>query len=170
MSKDVIILLAIILVIGLIGLCRMGCAIARDKDASSGKNSHTLEFNGKNYQVSAKRYALIQKALHGDERAQYELITEYYEAFRSKQFIPELCFALTKELADKEKDLGVLTELGDLYYDGVGTPKDEEKGKAIYARALELYDNPSPGLYIPEKSQKYRDFLLERSQLREIKK
>ena len=55
-------------------------------------------------------------------------------------------------------------------FNGVGTPKEEEKGKAFYARALELYDNPPAGLYIPENSKDYRNFLLERSQLHEINK
>ena len=126
-------------------------------------------YQDKTYRVSPHYYALAQKALHqNDERAKYEIITQYYESENPP--IPALCFALTKELAEKEKDLGALTELGDLYYDGIGTPKDEEKGKAVYARALELYDNPPPGLYIPENSKDYRNFLLERSQLREIKK
>lgn len=51
-------------------------------------------------------------------------------------------------------------------FNGVGTPK----GKAVYASALELYDNPPAGLYIPENSKDYRNFLLERSQLHEINK
>lgn len=119
-----------------------------------------LELNGKQYKISAKRNALIQKAQQGDIKAQYEIITEYYQAFpRPKQFIPELCFAFTQELAQKEQDLGVLTELGDMYFEGVGTPRDPKQAAAMYKRAIELYDNPTPGLYIPEKSAQYRQFL-----------
>ena len=132
------------------------------------QRTYTVEFNGKMYEVSPKRYDLIQRAQAGNEEAQYEILTEYYEAFRSKEFIPELCFFYTEQLA--EKDLGVLTELGDLYFDGVGTPKDEAKGRAAYAHALELYDNPPEGLYIPERSKKYRDFLIERAGWVETKK
>ncbi len=120
----------------------------------------TLEVNGKQYKISAKRKNLIQKAQQGDIKAQYEIITEYYQALpRPKQFIPELCFTFTQELAQKEQDLGVLTELGDLYFEGVGTPRDSKQAAAMYKRAIELYDNPTPGLYIPEKSAKYRQFL-----------
>lgn len=135
----------------------------------SKKGSYTVEFNGKTYNVSAKKYDLIQRAQQGNKEAQYEIIIEYYEGnSRPKDFIPELCFFYTEQLA--QNDLGVLTELGDLYFDGVGTPKDEEKGRATYERALELYDNPPEGVYIPEHSKKYRDFLVKKSQLIEIKK
>jgi len=132
------------------------------------QRTYTVEFNGKTYEVSPRRYDLIQRAQAGNEEAQYEILTEYYETFRSKEFIPELCFFYTKQLA--EKDLGVLTELGDLYFDGVGTPKDEEKGRAAYAHAVELYDNPPEGLYVPERSKKYRDFLMKKAGWVETKK
>lgn len=59
---------------------------------TEGKPNKTVEFNGKTYKVSTKRFNLIQRAQQGDEKAQYEIITEYYEAGRSKQFIAELCF------------------------------------------------------------------------------
>lgn len=126
-----------------------------------GRPSHSFEFNGHTYKVSTQRYNLIQKAMQGDEKAQYEIITEYYEVERSKQFIPELCFYYTQHLAQQERDLGVLTELGDLYFNGIGTDMDPEKAAAMYRRALELFDNPTPGLYIPEKSAGYRKFLQE---------
>ncbi len=128
--------------------------ISRNRE---GKPTKTVEFNGKTYLVSDKRFNLIQRAQQGDEKAQYEIITEYYEVGRSKQFIAELCFFYTEKLA--EKDLGVLTELGDLYFDGVGTPRDTAKAAEIFRKALELYDNPTPGLYIPEKSKEYRKLL-----------
>ena len=123
------------------------------------KPTHTFKFNGKTYPVCAKRYSLIQSALQGNEKAQYEIITEYNDPDHLAQFIPDLCFFFTQQLAQKEKDLGVLTQLGDLYFNGVGTPKDTEKAVALYKRALELYDNPTPGLYIPQKSEEYRNFL-----------
>ena len=123
------------------------------------KPTHTFKFNGKTYPVCAKRYSLIQSALQGNEKAQYEIITEYYDPNRFVHLIPELCFFCTQQLAQKEKDLGVLTELGDLYFNGVGTQANTEKAVALYKRALELYDNPTPGLYIPQKSEEYRNFL-----------
>ncbi len=123
-------------------------------------------FEGKVYRVPTKYRDLAKQALQGNEKAKYAIVTQYYE--NSKPFIPELCFKFVSELA--EKDLGVLTELGDLYRDGIGTPKDEAKSRAVYTRALELYDNPPPGLYIPERSKKYRSFLLENSDLSKIKR
>lgn len=127
--------------------------------------SRTIKWNGQSYPVSTRRYNLIQKAMQGDEEAQYEIITEYYDPdrfdSRHSQFIPELCFYYTQQLAKEEKDLGVLTELGDLYFNGIGTDMDTEQAAAMYRRALELFDNPTPGLYIPEKSAGYRKFLQE---------
>lgn len=124
---------------------------------TEGKPNKIVEFNGKTYKVSTKRFNLIQRAQQGDEKAQYEIITEYYEAGRSKQFIAELCFFYTEKLAGK--DLGVLTELGDLYFEGVGTERDTVKAAEMYRKALEIYDNNVPDVYIPERSDDYRKFL-----------
>ena len=141
----------IILIIALLAILFL---LSRNRE---GKPTRIFEFNGKEYPVCDKRFDLIQRAQQGDEKAQYEIITEYYETYRSKQFIPELCFLYTEKLA--EKDLGALTELGNLYFEGVGTPRDTAKAAEIFRKALELYDNPTPGLYIPERSKEYRKLL-----------
>lgn len=123
------------------------------------KPTHTFKFNGKTYPVCAKRYNLIQSALQGNEKAQYKIITEYNDPDHLAQFIPDLCFFFTQQLAQKEKDLGVLTQLGDLYFNGVGTETDTKKAADMYRKALQLFDNPTPGLYIPQKSEAYKKFL-----------
>ena len=135
---------------------------------SSKRNGPLVDctFQGKTYRVPPKYREFVNRALQGDKDAKYEIIIQYYE--NGKPYIPELCFKFACELA--EKDLGVLTQLGDLYFEGIGTPKDEAKGRETYMRALELYDNPPKDLYIPEESKEYRNLLLEKSGLCEVKK
>lgn len=122
-----------------------------DYPKQSSKYPYQINFQDKTYYVSKKRLDLIQKAAQGDEESQYELIIEYYESSfsRSKEFIPELCFFYTEKFS--EKDLGVLAELGDLYFYGVGTKRDKEKAISIYKRALEIFDNPPPDFWTPGK-------------------
>ena len=125
-----------------------------------GKPTIEIELNDQKFMVS-KRYAKLVSRCN-EEQAQYELITEYYEAFRPKDFVPEICFYYTELLAKKEKDLGVITELGDLYYEGVGTKKDPQKAVEIYKKALFLLDNPTEDLYIPQTSSEYREYICEK--------
>ncbi len=120
-----------------------------------------INFNGKNYDSTNRYSKLIPKCMKDDLKAQYELTTEYYQIPRPKDFIPEIYFYYTNLIALKEKDLGILTEFGDLYYEGVGVTKNKEKAVNIYKRALFLFDNPTSDLYIPDKTDKYRAFLEE---------
>lgn len=134
----------------------------------SSKNGKLVNFpfKGKTYRVPPQYRELADSALQGNRDAKYEIILQGFST--EDPHIPRLYFETLCELS--EKDLGVLVQLADSYLEGIGTPKDETKGREIYARALELYDNPPENMYIPEESQKYRNMLLKGSGLREVKK
>ena len=55
-------------------------------------------FENKNYNVSRKRAKIIQNALAGDKKSQYELITEFYEGGINPDYIPKICFYFTNML------------------------------------------------------------------------
>ncbi|MBP5430521.1 MAG: SEL1-like repeat protein [Elusimicrobiaceae bacterium] len=137
---------------------------AQSNNVAVGKTNFIFE--GKKYCVPAKYREHVLQALRGNEGAKYEIIIQGFSI--EGPYIPELYFKLLYELA--EKDLGVLVQMADSYLDGIGTPKDEEKARETYERALELYDNTPEGMYVPERSKEYRDMLVKGAGWREIER
>lgn len=121
-------------------------------------NAVSIEFENKNYNVSRKRAKIIQNALAGDKKSQYELINEFHEGGINPDYIPKICFYFTKQISDEGNDLGVIVQLGNMYEQGVGVKENKNKALEIYKHALDLYDNPPPNLYIPDDNE-YRQYL-----------
>ena len=121
-------------------------------------NAVSIKFENKNYNVSRKRAKIIQDALSGNKKSQYKLITEFYEGGINPDYIPKICFYFTKHMSEEGNDLGVIVQLGNMYEQGVGVRKNKNKALEIYKHALDLYDNPTPNLYIPDDNE-YRQFL-----------
>ena len=94
-------------------------------------NAVSIEFENKNYNVSPKRAKIIQNALAGDKKSQYELITEFHEGGINPDYIPKICFYFTKQMSDERNDLSVIVQLGIMYEQGVGVRKNKNKALEI---------------------------------------
>ena len=120
------------------------------------------------FDFAARRRAMYQRwdemATNGDPEARYRLLMLYRE--EGPEYYP-LAFKWTVAVANQGEDCGVMLQAAEMYAEGHGVPKNDEKALLWFERALSLHimqgkDSPfsiDAANYIQEQIQLLREKL-----------